>query len=167
MPPRHTLTEAEAATRARIGELPVDLAAADAVLSLYRAANSARSYLTNNVLRAHDLTWTGFLVLWILWLWRRLETREVADTVGISKATLTGVTNTLVRRGLVQRLASVKDGRLVELELTPAGEALLQRMYPEFNAAERALLSGLGEDQVAQLTDSLRRVVTTADEAAD
>ena len=82
----------------RVEHLAIDFPAAHALSSLYRAANAARSHLTNTVLRPHDLTWTGFLVLWLLWIWDRMETRGVAESVGISKATLTGVANTLTKR---------------------------------------------------------------------
>ena len=110
MPDQHTLEETERATQERVGALALDFPAAHAVSSLYRAANAARGHLTNTVLRPHDLTWTGFLVLWLLWIWGAMETRHVAESVGISKATLTGVTKTLVSRGLVDRMPSTSTG---------------------------------------------------------
>lgn len=164
MPDQHTLEETERATRERVGALALDFPAAHAVSSLYRAANAARSHLTNTVLRPHDLTWTGFLVLWLLWIWGAMETRHVAESVGISKATLTGVTKTLVSRGLVDRIPSDVDRRLVELRLSEQGEKLMVEHYPEFNAAEAELVAGLDPTQVTGLTDSLRHIVTTAEE---
>ena len=79
--------------------MPVDIAAAHAVSSLYRAGNAARAHLTNQVLREHDLTWTGFLVLWLLWIWGEMTTRDVAQSVGVSKATLSGVAQGLRNTG--------------------------------------------------------------------
>jgi DNA-binding MarR family transcriptional regulator len=134
------------------------------VSSLYRAANAARSHLTNTVLRPHDLTWTGFLVLWLLWLYDSMETRYVAESVGISKATLTGVIKTLTARGLVERVPSPHDRRLVELHLTDAGEELMSDLYPVFNQAETQLVAGLRRRDVENLTESLRHIVTTAEE---
>lgn len=160
MPDQHTLAETERAAASRIGQLPIDMGAAHALASLYRAANAARAHLTNTALRPHDLTWTGFLVLWLLWIWGALETRAVAESVGISKATLTGVTNTLVSRGFVERVPSTKDRRLVELRLTPKGEELMVRLYPEFNAAEARVVGDLSREQVTELTTSLRGMVT-------
>ncbi len=164
MPDHHTLDETERATQERVGRLAVDFAAARAVSSLYRAANAARSHLTNTVLRPHDLTWTGFLVLWLLWLWESMETRHVAESVGISKATLTGVTKTLVSRGLVDRLPSHIDRRLVELQLSDKGERLMAEIYPSFNRAEAQLVEGLPVDDVVVLTEALRHVVQVAEE---
>ncbi|MGD9957993.1 MarR family winged helix-turn-helix transcriptional regulator [Nocardioides sp.] len=164
MPDQHTLEETEQATLEHVGHLSLDFGAMQAVSSLYRAANSARSHLTNTVLRRHELTWTGFLVLWLLWIWDRMETRRVAENVGISKATLTGVTNTLVNRGLVRRVPSTVDRRLVGLELTPEGNELMETLFPEFNSAEARIVSGLDAEQVQQLTVALRQIVSTVEE---
>lgn len=164
MPDHHSLDETERATQERVGRLAVDFPAAHAVSSLYRAANAARSHLTNTVLRPHDLTWTGFLVLWLLWLWESMETRYVAESVGISKATLTGVTKTLISRGLVERVPSDVDRRLVELRLSDKGERLMAELYPSFNKAESQLVAEVSPADVSTLTESLRHIVRVAEE---
>ena len=163
MAPRHSLVENERATQERVGRLRIDYPAAHAVSSLYRAGNAVRRHLTNTVLRDHDLTWTGFLVLWLLWIWGAMETRLVAEEVGISKGSLTGVMNTLTARGLVERVPSELDRRRVELTLTPAGEELMDELYPQFNEAESALVQGLSGRDLRRLTESLRRITTTAE----
>jgi MarR family transcriptional regulator, organic hydroperoxide resistance regulator len=164
MPDQHSLEETERATQERVGKLAVDFPAAHAISSLYRAANAARSHLTNTVLRRHDLTWTGFLVMWLLWLWESMETRHVAESVGISKATLTGVTKTLMSRGLIDRVPSDVDRRLVSLRLSDKGEELMAELYPEFNRAEAELVDGIPASDVDVLTEALRRIVTVAEE---
>lgn len=163
MPDQHTLEETERATRDTVGHLPLDFPAMHAVSSLYRAANAARGHLTNTVLRPHNLTWTGFLVLWLLWIWDCLETRAVAESVGISKATLTGVMGTLVTRGLVERRASEGDRRLVELRLTPTGRQLMSELFPAFNAAEARLVSEIEAADLTVLTEGLRSIVRIAE----
>jgi DNA-binding MarR family transcriptional regulator len=163
MPDKHTLEETERATRERLEQLPLDFPAAHAISSLYRAANAARTHLTNEVLRPHDLTWTGFLVMWILWIWRSMETRDIAESVGISKATLTGVSKTLMARGLITRIPSTEDRRLVNLELTRVGEDLMVHLYPQFNAAESKLVADLSGRQLKTLTGTLRHLVETCE----
>ena len=160
MPDRETLAETEKAMSAHIGDLPLDFPAAAAVSSLYRAANAVRMHLTNTVLREHQLTWTGFVVLWVVWIWDGIETRRAAESAAISKATLTGVVKTLEARGLIARRVGEVDRRLVTLELTPSGLALMQELYPAFNAAEAEVVSGLSERSTEELTRSLRRIVT-------
>jgi MarR family transcriptional regulator, organic hydroperoxide resistance regulator len=160
MPDRHTLAETEKAMSAHVSDLPLNLPAAAAVSSLYRAANAVRVHLTNSVLRKHGLTWTGFVVLWVVWIWDGLETRRAAESAAISKATLTGVVKTLEARGLITRRVGDNDRRLVNLELTPAGMALMKELYPIFNAAEAEVVAGLSPRSLAQLTNSLRSIVT-------
>ena len=143
-----------------VSDLPLNCLAAAAVSSLYRAANAVRLHLTNSVLREHGLTWTGFVVLWVVWIWDGLETRRAAENAAISKATLTGVVKTLEARGLMTRQASAADRRLVNLELTPAGVTLMKELYPVFNAAEAEVVAGLSPRSLAQLTNSLRSIVT-------
>jgi DNA-binding MarR family transcriptional regulator len=163
VPNRHTLAEVEAAMTAHVGDLQVDLPAADAVSTLYRAANAVRAYLTNTVLRDYGLTWTGFVVLWVVWIWDGLETRHAAENAGISKATLTGVVKTLEGRGWISRSVPENDRRLVMLALTPAGLDLMKNLYPAFNAAESAVVKCLSEGAVADLTGSLRLVINNLD----
>src|SRR3954463_16284739 len=121
MPDRHTLAETERAMSKHVSELPLDFPASAAVSSLYRAANAVRLHLTNSVLREHGLSWTGFVVLWVVWIWDGLETRRAADSAAISKPTLTGVVKPLEARVLITRRVSETGRRLVNLELTPSG----------------------------------------------
>jgi DNA-binding MarR family transcriptional regulator len=160
MPDRHTLAETEKAMSAHLSGLPLDFPASAAVSSLYRAANAVRVHLTNAVLRQHGLTWTGFVVLWVVWIWDGVETRQAAENAAISKATLTGVVKTLESRGLITRKVSDADRRLVNLGLTPAGEALMKELYPHFNGAESEVVSGLSAQRLNDLTVSLRQIVT-------
>lgn len=159
MPDRHTLAETEKAMKDHVGDLPLDFKAANALSNLFRAANAVRSELTNRVLRKHDMTWTGFVVLWVVWIWEDMETRHVAESADISKATLTGVVKTLEGRGLLQREGDPNDGRLVRLRLTAAGVALMEQIYPEFNAVESEIIGKLSDRRVSAFTSTLRDVV--------
>ena len=130
MPDRHTLAETEKAMADHVGSLSLDFKAAHALSNLFRAANAVRQELTNRVLRKHDVTWTGFVVLWVVWIWDGMEARHVAESADISKATLTGVVNTLEGRGLILRETHEHDRRLVRLRLTEDGIRLMEQIYP-------------------------------------
>ena len=164
MPDRHTLQETEKAMTDHVARLVMDFPAAHALSSLYRAANAVRNHITNLVLREHDLTWTGFVVLWVVWIWDGLETRHAAESAAISKATLTGVVRTLEGRGWITRTTDTQDRRLVHLELTEAGIELMEKLYPQFNAAESEILSGMSSRNVSDLTRNLRSIVTALEE---
>ena len=135
----HTLAETERQVAAQVGDLTLDFEAMAVVSNLFRAANAVRNHLERSVLAPADLTWTAFVVLWVVWIWDRVETRVIAAEGGFSKATLSGVLTTLESRGLVERSRSEIDGRLVDVTLTPAGTKLMRSLFPKFNAEERAI----------------------------
>ncbi len=135
----HTLAETERQVQARLGDLTLDFEAMAVVSNLFRAANAVRNHLERTVLAPADLTWTAFVVLWVVWIWDRVETRTIAAEGGFSKATLSGVLSTLESRGLVERARSESDGRLVDVTLTTAGRKLMRGLFPQFNDEERAI----------------------------
>jgi MarR family 2-MHQ and catechol resistance regulon transcriptional repressor len=152
----------EADVLARVAGLPIDLAAMAAASNIWRAAQAMRAHLERRVLRDEDLSWTGFSLLFNLWVWGAMETRALAASMGVTRATVSGVCDTLERRGLVARAGHEHDRRLVRLELTPAGRALIEALFPRFNQGEAALTAGLSADERETLAALLRRVVVTA-----
>ena len=130
-----------------------------AVANVYRAAAAVRQHVENSVLREAELTWTGFVVLWVVWIFGEMETRHVAEEAGISKGTLTGVARTLENRGLVARTPHPTDGRMAMLGMTEAGEELMGRLFPAFNAEEAFVTDRLSTEECEQLAGLLRRVV--------
>jgi len=159
VPGSHTLSETEHAVADRLGGMPVDMAAMAACSNLFRAANTVRNHLERSVLAKHDLSWTAFVVLWVAWIWEPIETRDIAAEAGFSKATLTGVLDTLENRGLVARNRSSVDGRLVEVSLTTRGRRLMTRLFPAFNATEADLVSDMNARRISELTEGLRAMV--------
>ena len=152
----HTLAETEVAVTSRLADLALDFEAMAVISNLFRAANSVRNHLERSVLQPHDLTWTAFVVLWVTWIWEPVETRTIAEEGGFSKATLSGVLTTLERREFVTRERSPEDGRLVLVRLTPQGRRLMKRLFPEFNAEERALADALPPDRKSETATMLR-----------
>lgn len=164
MPARYSLTETEEAVNRRLGSIPVRREALAAVSNLYRAAAAVRQHLENSALRGADLTWSAFVVLWVVWIWEEIETRYAAAEAGISKGTLTGIVKTLESRNLVARRQHPEDGRLVLLRLTPDGLALMEKLFPAFNTEEAFVVEALGTEETLRLADTLRRIVTHLEE---
>lgn len=164
MPAHYSLSETEEAVRRRLGAIPVNREALAAVSNLYRAATAVRQHLENSALRWADLTWSGFVVLWVVWIWEEIETRHVAAEAGISKGTLTGIIKTMESRGYIERRQHPSDGRLALLRLTPDGVALMEKIFPAFNDEEAFVIGALGSGEAQQLADTLRRIVTHLEE---
>jgi DNA-binding MarR family transcriptional regulator len=98
------------------------------------------------------------VVLWVSWIWEPIETRTIAEEGGFSKATLTGVLQTLEGKGLLKRDRGSGDKRLVVVTLTPKGRALMKKLFPDFNAHEQRVLGGFSEAEKKELTVALRKI---------
>lgn len=156
---QYTLGQTEQAVAERLAGLQVDHDAMAAVSNLYRAAGVVRNHVERTVLAEHDLTWTAWVVLWVVWVWQEIETRHAASEAGISKSTLTGVIGTLERRGLVDRRTHPDDGRRVLLTLTPHASELMARTFPAFNQVETRAVEPLTTEETQVLTRALRKIV--------
>lgn len=156
---QYTLGQTEQAVAERLEGLQVDHDAMAAVSNLYRAAGVVRNHVERTVLAEHDLTWTAWVVLWVVWVWQELETRHAASEAGISKSTLTGVVGTLEKRGLMNRRTHPGDARRVLLTLTPRATELMSRTFPAFNQVEAKAVEALTAEETQVLTRALRKIV--------
>ncbi len=154
-----TLSATEAAVSQRLASMPLDMPALTAVSNLYRAAGAIRNHFEHTVLAPYNLTWTGWVVLWVVWIWEEIETRHVAVEAGISKGTLTGVAGTLEKRGLLERRTHPDDGRRVLLRLSPAGLQLMTELFPVFNKQEAQVVEPLSPEELRVLAGALRKIV--------
>ena len=154
-----TLSATEAAVSGRLAAMTLDMPAMAAVSNVYRAAGAIRNHFEHTVLAPSGLTWTGWVVLWVVWIWQEIETRHVAAEAGISKGTLTGVAGTLEKRGLLARRAHPDDGRRVLLHLTPSGLQLMTELFPLFNKQEALVVESLSADEIKMLAVALRKIV--------
>lgn len=159
MLPFTMLGDTETAVVRRVGHLSIDFTAMHALSSLHRAASATRTYMTNAVLRDRDISWTGFVVLWSVWIYDGMPTWQAAESADISKATLTGVVRTLESRGWIQRSVDPKDRRLINLDLTDSGRRLMEEIFPTFNAVEADVVADLPEATLKDLTANLRTII--------
>lgn len=140
----------------------VDMASMEAVSNIYRAASAVRLRAERDVLSAYGLSWGGFTILWVLWVWRAMETARLAEECGLAKGTLTGMLKTLERRDLVVRERVEADLRRVRVDITDAGVALIEEVVPRFNRFEGDATSSLSPADKRELARLLRIVIHDA-----
>jgi DNA-binding MarR family transcriptional regulator len=136
-----------------------DAAAMLVVQNVFRAAAALRASLEREVLAGQDLSFGAFTMLFCLWVWGPLEVREAADRMAVSRPTVSGIADTLERRGLIERRGHVSDARRRSLALTPSGEDAFAALFPLVNRHEGAACSVLGPDESAELARLLRKLV--------
>ncbi len=161
------LLDAERDIRARLGDQPLDFDSLHAISNIYRAATAVRRRAEREVLAEHSLSWGGFTILWVLWVWGEMETARLAAECDTAKGTLTGMVSTLERQGLVARERVESDRRRVTVALTPAGLALITDLFPAFNDYEAEMAAGLTRAEKNELARLLRVVTRNAGESPD
>lgn len=155
--------EAERDIRARLGDHPLDFDALLAVSNIYRAANAVRNRMEREVLTDAGLSWGGFTILFVLWVWGDRETGDLAEDCGLAKGTLSGMLRTLEGSELVTRSRHPEDGRKVIVHLEDQGLDTIERVFPQFNRYEAKFTEGLDQDERHELARLLRMVTATAD----
>jgi DNA-binding MarR family transcriptional regulator len=156
------LLEAERDIRSRLDGRPFDFEAMLAVSNIYRAANAVRNRMERDVLGPEGLSWGGFTILFVLWVWGDRETNQLADDCGLAKGTLSGMLSTLEKTGLVERSRHPDDGRRVVVRLLAEGKETIERVFPEFNKHEAMFTDRLDDAEVHEMARLLRLVTATA-----
>ncbi len=81
----------------------------------------------------------------------------LAGAIAYDRATITGVLERLEQKGYLTRRVSPQDRRARLLDLTEAGREVLDRIEPAVLSAQRIMLSGLDDDEAAELVRLLRK----------
>ncbi|GAA2823213.1 MarR family transcriptional regulator [Kitasatospora sp. CM 4170] len=84
---------------------------------------------------------------------------QLAASLGVSRATVTGLVDGLEREGLVARRPSTEDGRGNVVVLTALGAERLRELAPEHFARMEAMVGGLTVEERTLFLDLLARLV--------
>jgi MarR family 2-MHQ and catechol resistance regulon transcriptional repressor len=106
----------------------------------------------------HDLTTTEFGILEALHHKGPLLLGEIQRKVLVTSGGTTYLVDRLVAKGLVKREECPNDRRARYAVLTPAGDALIRRIFPAHAELVARALGGLDASEQAEATDLLRRL---------
>lgn len=87
---------------------------------------------------------------------------ELAQLCGVTRATITGLIDTLERDGYVTREPSPNDGRMMTVHLTPSAIAFLDKLLPGHFRRMAELMKPLTEDERRQLVALFDKIVGQA-----
>ncbi|MBC8008844.1 MAG: MarR family transcriptional regulator [Burkholderiales bacterium] len=94
-----------------------------------------------------------------------LTPAQLAEKAGVTRATMTGLIDTLERAGMVTRKPDSADRRMLSVELTPAGIAFLERMLPEHFRRISVVMSALSENERRTLVRLLGKIAAQVAES--
>jgi DNA-binding MarR family transcriptional regulator len=111
------------------------------------------------VLQPLDVSPAGGLVLGILKdAGRACSPNYISDRLIVSRATVTGVLDTLAKRGLVRREPHPTDRRMVLVHLTKSGARMADKVRHTVHRGETEWMESLNEHERAQLTELLGKI---------
>jgi len=82
----------------------------------------------------------------------------IAGRMMVTRATMTGLLDSLEGRGLLERRPSGGDGRQRLVTLTPAGRTIARRLVPALHRFERDLMTVLTETELRTLLGFVARL---------
>jgi DNA-binding MarR family transcriptional regulator len=151
----------------------LDPSAAEAFLHLLRTGDDAFGVTEHN-LSDHGISHGRFGVLMLLWRSAHPKAAkllgadgcvsgprtpaELADAAGVTRATMTGLIDTLERDGFVQREPDPDDRRMMSVLLTSKGEGFLDLFLPVHFRAIAGLMSTLSESERKTLVRLLTKI---------
>ena len=148
----------------------LDPSATEVFLHLLRCGDEAFRVVDSH-LALHDITQGRFGVLMALWgncqrsgCQMPLTPAELADRTGVTRATITGLVDTLERADLVTRTPHPEDRRMMSVGLTKRGEKLLARIMPEHFRRMAWLMAPLSEHDRRTFVRLLTKVLARAAE---
>lgn len=141
----------------------VDLHAMAAISNIFRVAVLFRSRAEHTLLNRYNLSFSGFTVLWVLWVLGRKQSYDLAEECGIAKGTLTGIVTTLEKYQLAERRPHESDGRRKYVQLLPKGRSLMRRLFSKVNALETAFTADLSVREQKELSRMLRIILNSAE----
>ncbi len=133
----------------------LDISALSAVSNLQIAALNVRNQIEREVLDSHSISWAGFVTLWVVWVWKHPEARQVASETGLAKATLSGVLSTLESNKLIARKQSKEDKRIILVSLTAKGQKLIEKLLTEVADSAKTLSQHVGKENLRDLANFL------------
>lgn len=138
----------------------IDAEASRVIISLNRAANLVIYDLEASVHRPRGLSWSAFRLLFVLWLAGPLEPGRAAKLVGMSRAAVSNLSNTLTTKGMLHKRPSDVDGRTILLELSEEGIAYTRTAFKEQNQQESKWASGLTDVEQKLLVMLLEKLMS-------
>lgn len=71
-----------------------------------------------------DLTYTQYIVMMVMWNKKRVNVKELGETLYLDSGTLTPLLKRLESKGLIKRERSHEDERALDVSITEKGEEL-------------------------------------------
>jgi DNA-binding MarR family transcriptional regulator len=150
-----------------VGEREQSDATEQVARAFKRAMAAVRRLRGRETHRPGELTDAQYSLLFCLRDEVQMSVRELAYTAHLSPASVTEMLDGLGAAGLVERMRSERDRRVVLTSLTDSGRKLVEERRARFEPRFRAALESFSEDELVVAAAVLERLRDLFDEIAD
>jgi len=123
-----------------------------------RSLNAVTAHVNADDMERHGITPTEFAILEALYHKGPLLLGEVQRKILVTSGGITYLVDRLVEKGLVKREQCAEDRRARYAVLTPAGQALIKKIFPAHAARIEQAMSGLTQAEQREVTTLLRKL---------
>ncbi len=134
-----------------------NILATEAVMNTMRTADMLFDQI-GRLLRPLHVSAAGGLVLGVLRDRGSMTPSELGERLIVTRATVTGLLDSLERTGFVHRSANPTDRRSLVVEITPAGLAVVQELRTIVHRQEKAWMAGLSELELRSYIAQMHRI---------
>lgn len=143
-----------------------NILATETVMNLVRTGDLLFDRI-GRLLRPLGVSSAGGLVLGLLRDHGPMPPSVLGDRLIVTRATVTGLVDSLERRGFVRRTANPDDRRSLIVAITPEGLKVLARVREIVHRQEREWLSALSETELRRLIALLHRIQQELDQVSE
>ncbi len=136
--------------------------ATEAVMNSIRTADMLFDRI-GRLLRPLGVSAAGGLVLGLLRDNGALAPSQIGERLIVTRATVTGVVDSLERRGLVERTPNPADRRSLLVEITPEGLTVVAQVRTLVHHNEKEWMSALSEEELRAYIDLHHRIQDSLD----
>ena len=127
------------------------------IFQLIERVGKKLKQIQRETIKETNLTPPQYVVMTLLWEQDERPFKDLADAVQCTRATMTGIADTLEKKGLVARAPNPDDRRSLLVKLTGEGEAL-QKSTPTLDRIFHSCCVGLTSQEAHHLRQLLQKL---------
>ena len=133
------------------------------LLRVYLRVSQLISRQFRDYFSQQDLTFPQAMVLTALGEEGEMPISQLAQCTGSANSTVSGIVDRLERMGLVKRVRSEQDRRVIYVALTESSRAMERAVEPDVNAQMSRMLTDLTAQELEQIRGALETLERVLD----
>jgi len=133
------------------------------IIELQREVRRALRQYVPNAWMDLNLTIAQLKSLFLIAHEGSMNTKRLAEELGVTSSNVTGIIDRLVKQGLVSRQENPEDRRMLQIQVTDQGEAILTSLREETVSSMSDVLARMSVEELFSLARGLSSLVKAAE----